>query len=341
MNHGYNTPPRGAVDWDRLLNENFESLDVDVEIRGEEETLDEYEPKSGAFFLATDTGNGYVGEGDRWRPLSTISESPEFESVTTDQLLLKRSSERYGDYSRPLVSTEERYISVGPGAKADTASLKRALKQVPILLRHNYTIALDPSGGPYGPAVVPTCLPLKMADSDKGDTAFLRIAGNDGQSAGIGRKSEVNGMYLGASIDTTYVRDIRLVGENPYDDLSSCVSVFNGQGHLFSHVDIGETTANHAFHAQSGAYVDVRECDLGEDNVAYGCRARGAATTIQARGFTGTAGEAAFVGFSGSVFVRNNSATGRDSTFRAQRGMVYDTDSGDLYGPTSLAGREG
>ena len=65
-NHRYNRPSEGALDWHIPLNENFERLDRDVEIRDTENNRDEYDPEDGAKFLATDSGATYVGDGDSW-----------------------------------------------------------------------------------------------------------------------------------------------------------------------------------------------------------------------------------------------------------------------------------
>ena len=66
--HGYNTPAKGSEDWHEPLNENFEKLDIDVEIRDVAENRDDYTPKEGAKFLETDSGIIYVGDGDAWTP---------------------------------------------------------------------------------------------------------------------------------------------------------------------------------------------------------------------------------------------------------------------------------
>ena len=66
-NHDYHRPPRGTKDWGQLLNENFARLDRDVQIRDTSDNIDEYEPKEGAIFIATDTKRMYVGGGSEWR----------------------------------------------------------------------------------------------------------------------------------------------------------------------------------------------------------------------------------------------------------------------------------
>jgi len=67
-NHQFQTPEKGTLNWDRPINENFQQLDVDVEIRDTESELESYTPKDGAKFFALDTGSVYVGDGDAWTP---------------------------------------------------------------------------------------------------------------------------------------------------------------------------------------------------------------------------------------------------------------------------------
>jgi hypothetical protein len=64
--HNYNTPDEGTVDWHIPLNENFEKLDTDIEIRGPEADKGEYEPKEGTKYEAVDSGAVYYGDGDVW-----------------------------------------------------------------------------------------------------------------------------------------------------------------------------------------------------------------------------------------------------------------------------------
>lgn len=74
-NHEYNTPSAGTSDWHVPLNENFEKLDTDVEIRDENANRGQYEPKDGALFRATDTGDVYLGDGSNWVEHNPPSES--------------------------------------------------------------------------------------------------------------------------------------------------------------------------------------------------------------------------------------------------------------------------
>lgn len=74
-NHSYNTPSKGTTDWHVPLNENFETLDTDVEIRDTDGNKGNYTPKQDALYRATDTGNVYLGDGSNWNKLNPPSES--------------------------------------------------------------------------------------------------------------------------------------------------------------------------------------------------------------------------------------------------------------------------
>lgn len=85
-NHNYNTPTRGATDWDVPLNDNFEALDVDVEIRDVGSNKGNYDPTQGAKFYATDTGEVYLGDGSTWKLVATSGDTPEFTHVTSNSI---------------------------------------------------------------------------------------------------------------------------------------------------------------------------------------------------------------------------------------------------------------
>jgi type VI secretion system secreted protein Hcp len=74
-NHNYNVPEPGDQNWHQPLNENFEQHDTDIEIRDQVSALNEYEPKDNAKFLATDTGNVFIGDGEQWNLLDTATGS--------------------------------------------------------------------------------------------------------------------------------------------------------------------------------------------------------------------------------------------------------------------------
>ena len=73
-NHGYSTPSMGSKDWHIPLNDNFRKIDADIEVRDIEANLGEYQPNLNAKFLATDTGQVYIGDGQQWNRLGTIAD---------------------------------------------------------------------------------------------------------------------------------------------------------------------------------------------------------------------------------------------------------------------------
>src|SRR6056297_1106381 len=66
MSDRYTTPNEGTLDWHVPLNDNFEQLDRDVELRDQETNIDQYTPTAGAKFFATDSGAIYSGDGSTW-----------------------------------------------------------------------------------------------------------------------------------------------------------------------------------------------------------------------------------------------------------------------------------
>jgi hypothetical protein len=83
-NHDYNTPKEGATDWHVPLNENFEELDVDVEVRDVEANRSNYDPNAGAAFVETDTGIVYLGDGSSWVPALSVGRAERGQSNGVD-----------------------------------------------------------------------------------------------------------------------------------------------------------------------------------------------------------------------------------------------------------------
>lgn len=72
-NHDYTQPSAGTDDWHIPLNDNFSKIDTDVEIRGKNNERSSYTPKSGAKYLATDTGDIYLGDGTDWTHFGNVA----------------------------------------------------------------------------------------------------------------------------------------------------------------------------------------------------------------------------------------------------------------------------
>lgn len=75
-NHDYNTPSKGTSDYHLPLNENFQKIDSDVEIRDTESNLSNYDPKDGAKYLSTDTRTVFIGDGSQWNEVGQIKKLP-------------------------------------------------------------------------------------------------------------------------------------------------------------------------------------------------------------------------------------------------------------------------
>lgn len=66
-NHQYNVPDAGTQNWHEPLNDNFEELDVDVELRDAGEPGEnDYETNAGAKYLDTETGKVYIATDEEW-----------------------------------------------------------------------------------------------------------------------------------------------------------------------------------------------------------------------------------------------------------------------------------
>lgn len=84
--HSYSTPEAGSTDWHIDLNENFEQIDTDVEIRGPEDNLNDFDPVDGGKYIATDTENVFIGTGEEWQQLDSRGQTAAFEAVETKDL---------------------------------------------------------------------------------------------------------------------------------------------------------------------------------------------------------------------------------------------------------------
>jgi len=80
-NHNYQRPDRGAQDWHIPLNENFARIDTDVEIKDAAENLEDYEPKAGARFLATNSRQIFIGDGEQWQEFGSVAGSASVVSI--------------------------------------------------------------------------------------------------------------------------------------------------------------------------------------------------------------------------------------------------------------------
>lgn len=65
-NHDLNTPAEGSTNWHIPLNENFDALEIDVIVRGDDDNIGSFTPHQGAAFLDEREGNFYTADGSDW-----------------------------------------------------------------------------------------------------------------------------------------------------------------------------------------------------------------------------------------------------------------------------------
>jgi hypothetical protein len=85
-NHNYEEPEPGMSEWHVPINENFDRLDSDVEIRDVEGNLEDYAPKDGAKFYSTDTEQVYISSEGEWQQVSSSGKAPTFDTVRSKQI---------------------------------------------------------------------------------------------------------------------------------------------------------------------------------------------------------------------------------------------------------------
>ena len=256
-NHKYKTPSKGANDWHIPINENFAALDSDVEIRDAAQNRSEYEPKQGAKFLATDSGERFIGDGSQWTSLPYPGSSDGSGGS---------SPENY-DGSRPLVSTGSISVSVGSGGDYD--SIQAAIEnEFPWLIRHKVNINV--SDGSYDEHVV---VPPYIANwtesptqSSKGERVPITIEGNQSSpsncqigsftvSGGVGTmqlrgfeftsNTEAGGLDNESAHVANYHTDkLGLVNCQSGGSAKRFIIAYNGRVATRQNIDAGDLTSN-------------------------------------------------------------------------------------------------
>lgn len=122
-NHSYDTPTKGTTDWHIPLNDNFERLDTDVEVRDRDGNRGSYVAKAGAKFFATDTGATYIGDGSNWNKLATSGEDPTFSSLRVSSA--PSSSADVARQAELATKADEGHAHAGDDLSPDTVSASR------------------------------------------------------------------------------------------------------------------------------------------------------------------------------------------------------------------------
>lgn len=84
--HGWTVPTEGDENYEDTFDDFFVDLDTNGELRDVESNLQNYSPKSGAKFVATDTENRYIGDGSTWNKVASSGKNPNFESIKAGSL---------------------------------------------------------------------------------------------------------------------------------------------------------------------------------------------------------------------------------------------------------------
>lgn len=131
-NHDYQLFEDNEEEWEHRTD--FENLDIDVEIRDTEESLNDYTPKNGALFRATDTGTIYLGNGDDWSISDFSAGSIEADSISIGG-------------SEPITNPAGNNLSIVDGAlHAEGGSGSAAGSEVIVTSGSDLQDALDSNG---------------------------------------------------------------------------------------------------------------------------------------------------------------------------------------------------
>lgn len=194
-NHDYRTPNRGASDWHKPLNENFNKIDTDVEIRDVESNRGDYTPENGAKFLATDTGAVFIGNGDSWSELGslltrTADSSLEHAGEQTAKAIITHDGQTPGDDAY-TVHTRKEKVTAGTAGKAMSHAFNNLEKGTVVLApgrEGNGRFRL------YSTVDVPPGFRLTSTDQ----TSIVNIT-DSGPCLHLKSKSSIGYLYLDAS----------------------------------------------------------------------------------------------------------------------------------------------
>lgn len=233
--------------------------------------------------------------------------------------------------SRDLITNSSTTLTVG----TDTATIQEALNQIPLVVRHNFTI--DIPDGSYAEDIV---VPPFLHGAEDGTAALgtVKISGNKSTPANV----EVNSVYVNGG---TGVRAIRLEGvevqaDNPHDNESTAIVCYGGSLYLDSvewantgNITNGLLCYNSLVRAEGG--LDFGANHVSNDAVKTKQSGRYQEQKAAATPAKGNAGNAAYNAGSGTIYIRGNSSTltgDRAPDTVAQDGHIYDTENNTAIG---------
>lgn len=320
-NHDYNLPTQGTNDWHIPLNENFSQIDSDVEIRDEEVNRDQYEPKDGAKFLATDTGVSYLGNGSDWERLP----APE----TNDAGI---------SINRPLASTGNVRVTVDADGGGDYRSIQAAIdNELPWLVEHEVDISV--ADGTYDEdLVIPPYVANWAEATSEGERVPIQITGDRGSPGNV----RVGSAMVTGGVGVLQLRGMTFTRASPYDNESCAVASYNT--YRVDLVDSRIRGGENAMIAYNGQLAGVR-VDVGENSVpGWGIKVKNGGEYWEFGGGTeGTVGGPAFEVDRGEIYFNHGdsgSMTGNptvNASNPSDGGFVFDEGNSRLYGPSRFA----
>jgi hypothetical protein len=211
--HDYNTPNSGSSDWHIPVNENFEKLDQDVEIRDVESKLNDYEPKDLAKFFAVDTGAIYVGNGTQWNQVGGASSS----SIPN---LGGRRLYADGDWNGEV------------DVPGDFPTIQEALDAMPWILGDaGYTVNV--SDGTYDEHVVIPPVMASRWNAMGGEDVSVSITGNNSSPENV----QINSITAEQVIGDLWIVGCKLVTEGARNEPTSAIA-FNCPNTTFHNVHV-------------------------------------------------------------------------------------------------------
>ncbi|UPV76663.1 hypothetical protein M0R89_19215 (plasmid) [Halorussus limi] len=322
-NHEYQTPSKGANDWHIPINKNFAALDADVEIRDAAQNRSQYKPKQGAKFLATDSGERFIGDGSQWTKLPYPGSS---DGQTTSQT-------NEGD--RPLTTTGSVGVTVDSGGGGDYESIQAAINnEVPWLVQHPIDIGVK--GGTYDEDIL---LPPYMSNwaeqGDRGERIPIQITGDTNSPSNV----KVNSFMATGGVGVTQIRGIEFTGVSPYDDENTAFSVYNTN--RVGIIDCNINTSGNAMTAYNGQICAVRVKVNGggwgikvKHNGQYWESGSGVSGSVSGKAYNMDDGTIKF-NHKDNGHISGNPTVAADKSHDG--GFVLDEGKGRLYGVNRLA----
>lgn len=182
-NHAYNRPAENSTDWHIPLNQNFNDLDTDVEVRDLDANLSNYTPHTGAKFLGTDSLDVYTGDGTAWTRIGSISDDAQtLDGYDSGAFAVRAENETVtGAWTFQGPDDAGQTISILPGADTTATGTPSITLDLQGDLTDGATLVWDSSVGAVpqaqlgGPASSLSAYPLSVGTDTDGDLAGTNL----------------------------------------------------------------------------------------------------------------------------------------------------------------------